>query len=1153
MKKLLLALLITVCASQVNAQTIYYWVGGAASASINAGANWNTSLDGSGSARPSSSGATDILIFNGLNLGGATTVTGPIIVNNNAGITAAQLKFINNANVSFVRNTTGTSTLTLNGGAGDDFVIEAGSTFAITSTIGSNVIVLNASGMTGVVSGNFNMLTTLQARIANIPTPTLPAGYPAGHIHPTLVFTAGSNFRTNITSASSAYAFGSSSQSTEKWTTFQAGSHLYYEGGFSPMGNSSTFSAIDFQTGSTWHHKAANALTGFGSFFNNKFFANMIVENGATLNADGPIYRIDTLTVVNGSTFITHTSGTTVVNGNMAVEGSFTAQATTRNNTLLFGGSVPQVISGSGTITVPAITVADNADVSLNRNISALDTAVTVYGKLNFNTFQLTGAGSFTSKANASVTGLTGTVTAGSSQITVVAGTIPNIYGMSVSGAGIPANTIAVNYSSSGATINLSKPATASGTGVALTFFSDTATLVTANPNGFDPVTGSVALTGTKTYQSGTGYIINAATTSPFGITTGSTDTHIEAGVVQLNAAITTNTGVWIFGNLNLANGKATIRSTDTVRIMTGATLTGNFNSSNYFVTDVNTTTGAKAVLRIDGFSGTQIFPVGSPNYYLPATIAPTGTTDIGSTVFEGITADATPNGVPLAGTQKQTKVNAVWDLERLNGTGNATLSLQWAQALEGTSFSTMADSVIGIIYHDGSSWGLPLDTGNNVLNVATATISSFGNFSLGAKPPAQAFVFNPLPNKTYGDADFNGGAISANTSQPIIYSSSNLSVATIVNNDIHIVGVGTTNITATQASDGFYPAVNMTQPLTVNKAPLTIKADDKTKPQGDPNPPLTATYTGFVNGETSSVLTSPVVLSTTATTGSAAGTYPITAAGATAANYNITFVSGVMTVTPRQNQTITFPAFPVKTYGNTSFGTGASSTNNTIPITYTSSNTAVATVSGSTVTIVGAGTTLITASQAGNAFYFPAPNVSQTLTVNKANLTVKAADTSRLYGQPNPPFTITYTGFVLGQNASALTVAPTATTTATTTSVPGYYPIVPAGGVSTNYNFIYTNGRLTVYPLTGTTETFLLTFMPASNTLSVRLYSPAVDLGDIYIYDIQGNLMFKKNIYIANGFMTYNFNLTVTASGIYVVHIVSKNLKLSQKVFIKQ
>ena len=48
---------------------------------------------------------------------------------------------------------------------------------------------------------------------------------------------------------------------------------------------------------------------------------------------------------------------------------------------------------------------------------------------------------------------------------------------------------------------------------------------------------------------------------------------------------------------------------------------------------------------------------------------------------------------------------------------------------------------------------------------------------------------------------DFNGGATSLNTSQPIIYSSSNTAVATIVNGNIHITGAGTADITASQAS----------------------------------------------------------------------------------------------------------------------------------------------------------------------------------------------------------------------------------------------------------------------------------------------------------------------------------------------------------------
>ena len=85
---------------------------------------------------------------------------------------------------------------------------------------------------------------------------------------------------------------------------------------------------------------------------------------------------------------------------------------------------------------------------------------------------------------------------------------------------------------------------------------------------------------------------------------------------------------------------------------------------------------------------------------------------------------------------------------------------------------------------------------------------------------------------------------------------------------------------------------------MTITPAPLTITADDKSKVYGDANPALTATYTGLVNDETSAVV-SGLNISTAATTGSNVGTYTITAADGTAANYIISFVNGILTITP--------------------------------------------------------------------------------------------------------------------------------------------------------------------------------------------------------------------------------------------------------------
>jgi gliding motility-associated-like protein len=85
----------------------------------------------------------------------------------------------------------------------------------------------------------------------------------------------------------------------------------------------------------------------------------------------------------------------------------------------------------------------------------------------------------------------------------------------------------------------------------------------------------------------------------------------------------------------------------------------------------------------------------------------------------------------------------------------------------------------------------------------------------------------------------------------------------------------------------------------TVNPAPLTIIADNKSKIYGAENPVLTASYDGFVNEETRAVLTLLPVLSTTAVTLSPVGEYLISVSGAQASNYSISYQDGVLSVAP--------------------------------------------------------------------------------------------------------------------------------------------------------------------------------------------------------------------------------------------------------------
>jgi gliding motility-associated-like protein len=98
----------------------------------------------------------------------------------------------------------------------------------------------------------------------------------------------------------------------------------------------------------------------------------------------------------------------------------------------------------------------------------------------------------------------------------------------------------------------------------------------------------------------------------------------------------------------------------------------------------------------------------------------------------------------------------------------------------------------------------------------------------------------------------------------------------------------------------------NLAMPTSsVTPAILAIIADDKNKTFGMPNPPLTASYVGFVNFETLTVLTTPAILATTATINSPVGLYPITVSGATAQNYTISPVPGTLTILPTEQALI--------------------------------------------------------------------------------------------------------------------------------------------------------------------------------------------------------------------------------------------------------
>jgi hypothetical protein len=82
---------------------------------------------------------------------------------------------------------------------------------------------------------------------------------------------------------------------------------------------------------------------------------------------------------------------------------------------------------------------------------------------------------------------------------------------------------------------------------------------------------------------------------------------------------------------------------------------------------------------------------------------------------------------------------------------------------------------------------------------------------------------------------------------------------------------------------------------------------------------------------------------------------------------------------------------------------------------------------------------------------------------VTPAALTITAADQTKIQGEANPPFTVGYSGFVLGEGPSVLGGTLTFSTLASASSVPGGYAITPDGLTSGNYAITFVSGTLTV------------------------------------------------------------------------------------------
>ena len=291
--------------------------------------------------------------------------------------------------------------------------------------------------------------------------------------------------------------------------------------------------------------------------------------------------------------------------------------------------------------------------------------------------------------------------------------------------------------------------------------------------------------------------------------------------------------------------------TTNNVNITSGATTTQNAQLN---VATVNTS------LAVSPSTGTY-----GGTTTLSATL-----TQAGGSALSGKTVTFTLNGASFANNTATTDASGVAQLSNVS--------------LAGINAGTYASGV-GASF--AASGNLNASSGSGSLTIAKATpVISWSN------PSAITY------GTALGSQQLNA---TANVAGSFVYTPSAGTVLGAGDNQTLSANFTPTNTTNYNNASGSVS-------INVQRVALTVTADDKTRAYGEENPPLTYTMTGFVNGDAQATATSgEPSLTTTATSTSAAGTYPITitAGTLTANNYTFSFANGTLTVTAPTINTI--------------------------------------------------------------------------------------------------------------------------------------------------------------------------------------------------------------------------------------------------------
>ncbi|MBS4041924.1 MAG: choice-of-anchor J domain-containing protein [Flavobacteriales bacterium] len=533
----------------------YYWVG-ASGAAWNTFANWNTAADGTGTA-PTVWAATDVHIIDGAGTtpGGALTISV-----DRTSFSLGQFRVVDNTNLTLQSSATTTRTLTITGGPGDDFVIEAGSSLNMINGTQAVAFIFSGTGNTGLIAGNY----TAGGSTSNNFTTTGGTG--------TLVTVAATGVITSNLNSSSAGLVGNAAT-----LLFTNGSNWIHQ-------NSTT---VNYIPSATWQSNATATLagntTGTTLTSSSTALGNLIVNtttSTVTLSAFTTATRIIqgdfTINSTGTGRFRVVTTGLVQVNGNLNLNGGLLDIASGATGAVIVKGNVN--VSNGAILDINQGILQVEGNMVNNGSILSSETTTST-SRINFvlspNAQTFSGSGTFTGRVSgigvSNPLGLTISTPVLTQRVNLFTGTVTGASNITIGTGAALAAVVQVgtaNNTNPGGSFDTA-PVFNLGTGVySVLYLGETTPRTTGfeipssrivnnltldNVNGLTIAGGPIEVTGNLTLTNGlinsslASHIVHGSATSAGTLTGGSATSYINGPIIRTINDANANTNFNLF------------------------------------------------------------------------------------------------------------------------------------------------------------------------------------------------------------------------------------------------------------------------------------------------------------------------------------------------------------------------------------------------------------------------------------------------------------------------------------------------------------------------------------------------------------------------------------------------------------------------------